>query len=418
VSFGKNTEMCGKAGAVNVPKIFIISEYVDPKINSTGYYWSKIINGVSAAFPRVAVICPESTKTEQYPFEANRVSIFPIAESSYKKNHLLLRLLGLLNLSFKFFVKILQQVRKNDLIFSGTNPIFLLLCIALSKKFIHFKWVLLVHDVFPNNLAAAGILEKSNPFYRFLDGLFSWAYRSADALIVIGRDMEDLFKQKQITAQLIYQPNWVNKHEITPINRNQSALIQDLGWENKVIFQFFGNAGRLQGIDNLLSAIEQVSDPRAAFLFIGEGSEFGAIQRYVKTHPQLPIAFIANADLCNRNEGLAACDVALVSLRKGMQGIGVPSKSYFSLAADRPILGVVDVSSELAKMIYENEGIGWHCDPDNPQKLAALIDEICTLDLSLNVGKPRALMERQYDEVLAIKQYVHTLNLISNMDNQ
>ena len=409
--------MNGMAGNLNTPTIFIVSEYVDPQVNSTGYYWSKIINGISVVFSDVAVICPKSSKTEQYSFESNRVSIYPIPESSYKKNHLLFRLFGLLNLSFKFFIKILQQVRKNDLIFSGTNPIFLLLCIALSKKFIHFKWVLLVHDVFPNNLAAAGILKKSNPFYRLLDRLFSWAYRSADALIVIGRDMEALFRQKQITSQLIYQPNWVNKSEIIPINRKQSAVIQGLGWNNKVVFQFFGNAGRLQGIDNLLNAIAKVMDPRAAFLFIGEGSEFEMIQQFAKAYPHLPVALIANADLDSRNAGLAACDVAMVSLMAGMQGIGVPSKSYFSLAADRPILGVVDANSEVAQMIRQYEDIGWHCDPDKPQELAALIDAICKVDLSLNIGKARTLMEEQYDEAPAIEKYFEILKLVLAASN-
>ncbi len=401
----------------NAPTIFVVSEYADPQVNSTGYYWSKIINGVSAAFSHVAVICPEISQTEQYPFEEKRVSIYPISVSGYKKNHLLFRLFGLLNLSFKFFVKILQKVRKNDLIFSGTNPIFLLLCIALTKKFIHFKWVLLVHDVFPDNLVAAGILKRSNFFYLFLDHLFSWAYRSADGLIVIGRDMGALFKQKQATGQLIYQPNWVNKHEITPVNKNQSSLIQGLGWGNKVVFQFFGNAGRLQGIDNLLNAIEQVTDPRAAFLFIGDGSEFGKIQEFAKAHPELPIALIANADLGSRNEGLAACDVAIVSLIAGMQGVGVPSKSYFSLAADRPILGVVDAGSEVAQMIQEYEGIGWCCTPNKSQQLATLIDAICSLDLSLNIGKARALMEEQYDEVLAIKKYIECLKFVLDPGN-
>ena len=396
----------------NSPIIFIISEYVDPQVNSTGYYWSKIINGLSTAFSRVAVICPKSSQREQYSFEVDKVSVYPIVGSNYKKNHLFYRLCGLLNLSFKFFITILQQVRKNDLIFSGTNPVFLLLCIALSKKFVRFKWVLLVHDVFPDNLSAAGILKKSNPFYKFLDCLFSWAYQSADALIVIGRDMEALFRQKQIAGLLIYQPNWVNKNEIIPINRSQSTLIQSLGWENKVVFQFFGNAGRLQGIDNLLNAIKQVSDLRAAFLFIGEGSEYEMIQRFAKKHPQLPIALIPNADLSSRNEGLAACDVAMVSLIAGMQGIGVPSKSYFSLAADRPILGVVDIGSELAQMIRGHKGIGWHCEPGNPEKLAALIDAICKLDLSINIGIARTLMEERYEEAPAIKQYIDSLNLV------
>lgn len=406
--FGEVGEMKVKS---DFSTIFIISEYVDPKINSTGYYWSKIIDGVSIAFSYVAVICPASSKTEYYPFESQRVSVYPISESHYKKNHLIFRLLGLLNLSYKFFIKIVQRVKKNDLIFSGTNPIFLLLCISLSKTWIQFKWVLLVHDVFPDNLAAAGILKKSNLLYRFLDCLFSWAYRSADVLIVIGRDMEALFRQKKVTSPLIYQPNWVNKHDITPILKRQSKLIQHLGWESKVVFQFFGNAGRLQGIDNLLSAIQMVTDSRAAFLFIGEVSEFGFIQQFANAHPEMSIELVHNSELASRSDGLAACDIAIVSLIKGMQGIGVPSKIYFSLAADRRILGVVDENSELARMINEYSFIGWTCEPGSPQTLATMIDQICKLDLSSSVGKARSVMEQQYDELPAIKAYIDSLHL-------
>jgi hypothetical protein len=105
-----------KPGNINMPTIYIISEYVDPKINSTGYYWSKIINGVSSAFSRATVICPEHGAVEGYPFESSRVSVLPITQTSYKKNHLLFRLLGLLNLSRKFLFKILKSVKKNDLI--------------------------------------------------------------------------------------------------------------------------------------------------------------------------------------------------------------------------------------------------------------------------------------------------------------
>lgn len=404
--------MNGMADNSNTPKIFIITEFVDPQVNSTGYYWSKIINGVSAVFSNVAVICPACSMAKRYPFQSNGLSVYPVQKDGYNKNNLLFRIVGLFSLSFKFLVKIVQNVRKNDLIFSGTNPIFLILCIALSKRFIHFKWVLLVHDVFPNNLVAAGILKKSNFFYQFLDGLFSWAYCSADALIVIGRDMESLFKQKQITGELIYRPNWVNKYEITPINRNNSTLLQELGWVNRVVFQFFGNAGRLQGIQNLLEAIQQVTDSRAAFLFIGEGSEFRLIRNFSESHPQLPIAIISSADISSRNEGLAACDIAIVTLIEGMQGIGVPSKSYFSLAADRPILGVVDDGSELAQMIQESKGVGWHCKPGMPKKLAALIDAICKLDLSLNAGLARKLMEERYEETLAVECYIESLKFI------
>lgn len=397
--------------------IFVVSEYVNPNVNSTGYYWSRIVGGLAAAFPRVAVICPDDDVLSSPNFFGDKVQIYPISPSHYKKNHLLFRLIGLLNLSGKFFFEIFKKVQRNDAVFSGTNPIFLLLCIAFAKKLIKFKWVLLVHDVFPDNLLAAGLIKKSGIPYRLLEFLFIRAYKAADELIVIGRDMERLFIEKGLVNKLTYQPNWVSKSEIIPMHKSQSLAIRNLGWTDKVIFQFFGNAGRLQGIENLLEAIQLVSDSRAAFLFIGEGSKFGSIEKFRSAHPHLPIAIISNKQLSSRSEGLAACDVAFVSLKRGMRGIGVPSKIYFTLAADRPILGVVDVDSELSTMLSEHLGVGWQCEPGNPEKLAHKIDEICKMDLSLHSGKARQLMERLYDEDQAINKYVACLDRVMGISN-
>jgi uncharacterized protein YqgV (UPF0045/DUF77 family) len=78
---------------------------------------------------------------------------------------------------------------------------------------------------------------------------------------------------------------------------------------------------------------------------------------------------------------------------------------------------VVDANSEVAQMIQQYEGIGWHCDPDKPQELAALIDAICKIDLSLNIGKARTLMEGQYDEAPAIVKYIESLKIVLGASN-
>ncbi|MGY0522940.1 glycosyltransferase family 4 protein, partial [Pseudomonas aeruginosa] len=66
---------------------------------------------------------------------------------------------------------------------SGTNPALLLMTFPLLRYALGFKWVLLVHDVFPENLVPAGVLKKDSIAYRLVRRLFSFIYSSADRLV-------------------------------------------------------------------------------------------------------------------------------------------------------------------------------------------------------------------------------------------
>ncbi len=48
-------------------------------------------------------------------------------------------------------MKTLQVVKKDSIVFTGTTPILLLFVLFIIKKFLNFRWILLVHDVFPEN---------------------------------------------------------------------------------------------------------------------------------------------------------------------------------------------------------------------------------------------------------------------------
>ena len=126
-----------------------------------------------------------------------------------------------------------------------------------------FKWMLLVHDVFPENLIAAKVFESKSLLYRSVKYLFDKVYSSADTLIAIGRDMQILLKIKTKSINRIeYVPNWVDPNDVYPLTRDCSGLIHNHGFDGKVVFQFFGNLGRLQGIQNLLNAILLVENEK------------------------------------------------------------------------------------------------------------------------------------------------------------
>ncbi|TDH75628.1 glycosyltransferase family 4 protein, partial [Acinetobacter baumannii] len=281
---------------------------------------------------------------------------------------------------------------------SGTNPLFLLVLLAFLRVFIPFKWYLLVHDVFPENLVPAGILKKDSVLFKIMNFIFNRIYSRADHLIVIGRDMKNLMRQKTGSDNITVIPNWVDFTEIDVRQKQQSSIISSLGWNENIVFQFFGNMGRVQGISNLLAAINLINNPSAKFLFIGGGNDAQLVKEFAEDEANKnKVAYIGELAAQRRSLGLSSCDIAIVTLAEGMLGLGVPSKAYFTMAADRPILAIMEEDAEVANMVKEHS-IGWVCEPNDPVRLASLIDEICRTKLNKLSNSPRQILQDYYHQ--------------------
>lgn len=369
--------------------IIIASEYVECDQNSTGYYWSRIISGLKAVGLNVIVLHPGSSN--KY-------------DSFHGNPGLFNRLFKQFRISLFLALQISHVARNKCILFTGTNPAILLFLMPILKKIFGFKWVLLVHDIFPDNLIAARILKKNNLLFKLLFWYFSFVYSSPDRLICIGRDMQYLLHQRiKSSTKSVFIPNWANAKDTFPLERKDLAFFKANDWEKHVVFQFFGNIGRVQGINNLLEALSLVTAKNAAFVFIGGGAMAPTVENYIKNNISKNIKFYGSMPLNQKNEGLGLCDVAIVSLDVGMYGLGVPSKCYFSLAAGKPLLAIVEAQSEIGLMLNEYP-VGWRCDPGCPKSLALQIDRICASPHDINLKTPQEVFRAHYSEDVALKK--------------
>lgn len=387
--------------------IIVATEYAFPDQNSTGYYWSKIIEKIKKKDP--IIICREPKNTTKK--ENSNYKYIPIKEKEYELAGFKKRLLSQLKMTTRFTYQIYQSAKKNDIIITGTNPIILIIIFPILHKMIKFKWILLIYDVFPNYLIPYKILKK-NLLYRILEKISITMYENSDEIITVGRDMDLLVKSKSnhIKNSHIIQ-NWASPNEINITPKEENKIIKKLNWEEFTVFGFFGNIGNLQGIQNILNATKLVKNKKSAFLFIGNGNLVNTIKHFISIHPNIRVAYEGFLPMEEKNIGLSACDIAIISLEPNMLGVGVPSKAYFSMAADKPLLAIVDHESEISQMVLE-ENIGWQCNPDNPIKLAALIDHICEIDISKLKGKPRRVLEEKYSEEKALNKIMSVIESV------
>ena len=380
-------------------KIFLISEYILPTQNTTGYLFHKLHKNLKQQYgDNLQIIVKED------PIHKIEDAIL-VADVNLNKKKLIQRLFFELLISLKFLIKILQHIGKGEVVFTGTTPIFLLPVIYIAKKIKKFKWILLVHDVFPENLIAAKVLKQNNIFYKILKFFFDKFYAEADKRIVIGKDMKDLIDVKVSISDSIIIQNWIDHHDIEVQEKNKNKILETLGWQSEApIFYFFGNIGRVQGIKNIIDALELIpAGQRPKVLFIGGGAYEDELKNQIAQLNDQNIQYIGRLDPSKKSDGLNAGDIAIVTLADGMYGLGVPSKAYYSMAADKPLLAIMGVESEVSSMIQQHN-LGWNVPAGEPQILAKLFSNIHQNFNTQKLSSSRKVLIENYSEQIAMKK--------------
>lgn len=382
-------------------KLFLITEFYDSSQNTTGYLFGKLHEFLSEQKDIDLTLLTKKDKEVLSQPEALYVKGL-----KFDKKSLARRASYELFIGFNFFKNCGQYIRKDDIVFTGTTPILLLITIHLLKKVISFKWVLLVHDVFPENLIPAKIIKKDNLGYKLLKRVFDDVYASADRIIVIGRDMESLVYEKTKHDNITVIPSWIDESDIALQSKSDNSILNELEWhsDQKVVFQFFGNIGRVQGISKLVQAIKLMKKiDEAQFIFIGDGVYVDELKSLINEPDNQNIVYYGPISQDKKSIGLNACDISIVTLADGMLGLGVPSKAYYSMAADKLIFTIMDKSSETYRMVQENN-IGWVVEADDILAIAEKLDKAVADIRIKEFNSPRKVLVDKYSSELAMNK--------------
>ena len=382
-------------------KIWVVSELFYPETISTGYIMSEITKSLNNEF-EVEVICGslfyEKNNDHKYyidlPFLVNRINAV-----EYNKNHFISRLIGNLKISWKMFLLMKQKIPSNSQVLMVSNPIFLIWLTSLLTTKRGWKIKLIVHDVFPENV---GSIKKINVLGRFflpsVKYLFDVAFSKMDTLILLGRDMKDVFLKKVNNVQLQIIENWADVQNISPKHN----------FSNKeFIFIYAGNFGRVQGIETLLESLNYIKNPKFSFIFIGSGASQNLIDDFIKNSKNNFIQRLPWQEREKQNDFLNEATIGVVSLAKGMYGLGVPSKFYNLLAAGKPILYIGPKNSELHLVIKESK-IGWFAEAGNVTEISNIFEEIINTGESIlreYSSNARILAETMYSKKIILSKF-------------
>lgn len=362
--------------------LWVITELYYPEETSTGYYLTRIAEGLVNDF-NVKAICGQpnySARGTRAPkFEIHKkVSIFRAFGTTFDKNVIAFRLINMLTLSFSIFLKAITKFKKGDRVLVVTTPPSLPFIAAFASLFKGCSYTLLIHDNYPEILIAAGKADSRSISVKFLNFCNRWLYKYAAKIIVVGRDMRELVGEKTQGLDIPIEtiPNWAELETVKPYPRAENRLLKELELTEKFVFLYAGNMGYPNDIESIIWCAEKLkNDPRFQFVFLGAGVKKKWLEREVSENNLTNVTLLAPRPREEQNIFLNACDVALVSLVKKMWGVSMPSRTYNILAAGKPMLAITEKDSELDRVVRE-ENVGWSVAPDHKEDLLAAIEQI------------------------------------------
>jgi colanic acid biosynthesis glycosyl transferase WcaI len=114
------------------------------------------------------------------------------------------------------------------------------------------------------------------------------------------------------------------------------------------------------------------------FVFIGGGSRRSEIERGMQARSLENVLLLPFQPMERLAESMSLGDVHLVSLRRGFEGLVVPSKAYGAMAAGRPLIYLGAPEGEIARMILETRSGSVIADTSDGKELARVLREYFT----------------------------------------
>ncbi len=224
-----------------------------------------------------------------------------------------------------------------------------------------------IQDVFPDAAITTGSITDPRVI-RAARWLERWSYRVASAVTVLSDDLAANVSAKAGDRTAVHViPNFVDTSAITPADR-MTPYRAALGIGDAPVVLYAGNLGFSQSLDLLVEAARRMPDVHV--VINGDGV---ARDRVAAAADELPNFHVVGYQPASRlAEVLASGDVHAVVLKTGLGDVSVPSKTYSSLAAARPVVAAIDPDTAVPRLLAE-AGAGISVEPDDPDSFVAAL---------------------------------------------
>ncbi len=320
-----------------------------------------------------------------------------------------------LSFCFRAGLHLLRSVNRSQVILITTAPPYLPILGYLANLCFGQHYVCLLYDLYPDVAVELDIVSPKHPLVKLWDGINRKVWKKADAIIVLSSTMKDRITAKcpEIKGKISVIQNWADSQFIKPIDKQDNWFARQFGLQEKFTVLYSGNMGRCHDMDTIMEAAIQLRDEPIQFVFIGGGAKRETCRKKVHELGLNNCVFLPYQDKTVLPYSLTACDLSLVSVSAGMEGIVAPSKFYGVLAAGRPVAVVCESHSYLRQLLEESK-CGAAFENGEGKQLAQFI-RLLALDpqLAARMGKAgRQYLEAKLTPEIIAQHYFATLSKV------
>jgi len=323
---------------------------------------------------RISSTTPQSTGegAAQITAGSNAFTVIRVGSTDYPRirmNRRVLNYLTYVKIAFwhAFFIPC-------DVIFAMTDPPFNGIVGALLSVLKRKPLVYDLQDMYPD-MAVAGSIMKPGLLTRLWERLHRWALRRATRIIVLGDDMRARIIAKEIDAAKVFivrsgVDTPAPQSLAPPINPEVTRAIRG---NFRFVLLHAGNLGFYGAWDTIIAAARKLENQNIGFVFVGDGAERSRVENLAAGSTNIRfLPFFPNSDIPSV---LAAPDAHIVTIKRGLEGVVVPSKMFGIIAAGKPIVAVAAPESDVAALGLQH-GFAISGDPSSPDELATSIRRI------------------------------------------
>jgi len=250
------------------------------------------------------------------------------------------------------------RTRNVDVIYATSTPLTVGIPAIFFKSLKRVPFVFEVRDQWPEIPIEMRII-RNKALMKILLWLEKIIYNSAAAIVALSPGMADGIRNVlQKNKKIVVVPN-SSDTELFRLDVDGSAVRQEYGWGDKLVFLHFGAMGKANGLGFVVDVAERLKESEDIhFVIIGDGSEKGSLIDKVKAVGLRNIEFVGSKSKSELPTIVAACDVSMVIFANySILEHNSANKFFDSLSAGKPVL--LNYSGWQRKILEDNNaGLG------------------------------------------------------------
>jgi colanic acid biosynthesis glycosyl transferase WcaI len=387
--------------------ILLFNEYYPPDTSATAKMAKEVVE-MLAQRHRVTVVAgrPSYDPEEFYPYSLLRretrgnVVVERVGSTAYPRKQMKKRVSNYLTYLALAVPRALFL--RADVVVAMTDPPVAGIAGAFVAQMTGRPFVYNIRDLYPDMAVGGDIVKKSRWIGQW-ERMHRSVLRRATMVIVLGQDMRERILAKGVSPDRVVVVRDGAMPAATEVGFADGG-VQEIRSDFPFVAIHAGNLGFYGAWSTLLKAAKILSNKNVGFVFIGDGANRAALESEAAALPN--VRFLPFRPANQIPHVMAAGDIHLITVRRGLEGIVVPSKLYSILAAGRPILVIAPAECDAARIVTES-GCGLVADPDDANAVAAAILKLQSDSAALNeMGRRARETAEKYARVKELQRFL------------